>query len=41
MTWQLTLIIFFGLLMFALLSGMALPAAFMAISGVASFMFWC
>lgn len=40
MTWQLTLIIFFGLLMFALLSGMALPAAFMAISGVAAFIFW-
>lgn len=40
MTWQLTLIVFFGLLMFALLSGMALPAAFMAISGTAAFIFW-
>lgn len=34
------LILFFGLLMVALLSGMALPAAFMAISASAAFIFW-
>lgn len=40
MTWQMTLILFFGLLMIALLSGMALPAAFMAISASAAYIFW-
>lgn len=40
MSWQLILIIFFGALFIALLSGMALPAAFALISTVGAWIFW-
>lgn len=40
MSWQMVLVIFFLALLILLLSGMALPVAFLLVSGVGAFIFW-